>query len=520
MLSILPIGVLLLAPLAMLVIRLVRPGFAYQWLVALGALLVAWPMLIAAGFFLPESVILLRWQPEDLFSGSPTLVLDYISWPYALAITTLALSVILTAIVRYKFLNWRAWASTLLLAGFGLLAVMAGNLITMLLAWAALDMIELLILLSQVRESRGRERIVAAFSAKAGGILLLVWAGLVSQSTATPLTFEEIPPLANLYLLLSAGLRLGVLPLHVPFLHELPIRRGIGTMLKLTSAAASLVLLARVASSSLPEELITLLLILLGLAGLYSAAMWAGAKDELEGRPFWVLGMGALSAGAAILSSPSASLAWGLALLLPGGLISLASIRQRSLLPLLFLGILGISALPFTPSWEGVRIYTPPVNPLALVFLVIQGLFMAGYIKHTLRTDLPIDTHERWVWVVYPLGLALLPLTHVFIGIMTITGFDDLAYTGWLAGSLAVFLAAGVFYSARRMPRLPQATISMLSYIFSFNWIYRTLWSIYRGLGGAAIRLSAILEGEGGILWAFVLLAILFTILSQSVPGR
>ncbi len=42
-----------------------------------------------------------------------------------------------------------------------------------------------------------------------------------------------MPPQAGLLLIVAAGLRLGVLPVHLPYNSESSLRRGLGTMLRL-----------------------------------------------------------------------------------------------------------------------------------------------------------------------------------------------------------------------------------------------------------------------------------------------
>ena len=63
-----------------------------------------------------------------------------------------------------------------------------------------------------------------------------------------------------LSLLIAVGLRLGVLPLHIYYLHEPPLRRGLGSMLRFVPAAASLVLLARIGEVGIPLEITPYLL--------------------------------------------------------------------------------------------------------------------------------------------------------------------------------------------------------------------------------------------------------------------
>jgi hypothetical protein len=52
----------------------------------------------------------------------------------------------------------------------------------------------------------------------------------------------------------------------------------------------------------------------------------------------------------------------------------------------------------------------------------------------------------------------------------------------------------------------------VLSAVFSLNWLYRLLWSLYRLLQQAIQALTDILEGDGGVLWVFVLLALFVSV--------
>src|SRR5258706_4150316 len=95
------------------------------------------------------------------------------------------------------------------------------------------------------------QKVVIAFSTRAIGIGVLLWANIVSISSGNTFDFNSITPSAGLYLVVAAGLRLGVLPLHLPYSAESSLRRGFGTSLRLISAASSLVLLSHIPAGSL-----------------------------------------------------------------------------------------------------------------------------------------------------------------------------------------------------------------------------------------------------------------------------
>jgi hypothetical protein len=520
MLIYLSILILLFAPLVMLAVRLIRPAFGYHWLIAAGAALIAWPAVLLAGLSLPQTSVLFSWKPGALFPSWPILLVDRISWPFAVALVTLILAVILTDVARAPEADWVTWSESLVLTGLGLLAVLAGNPLTLLLTWSAIDLVELLILLGHVKESRVRERVVVSFSARVLGSGLLVTAVLVASAAGDVLTFAVISPQASLLLLLACGLRLGVLPLHLPFLQEPPLRRGLGTMIRLVPAAASLVLLARTAAAiSGAGELAALapaLLALSGLAAVFAGAAWVLAVDELEGRPAWLLGLASLAFGATLRGQPAASLAWGMAALFSGGLLFLSSTRDRRLSWLTLLGLLGFSALPYSPSWNGARLYASPFHPLLVLFLLAQALLLFGYARHTLRRGRPLAGVERWVWLIYPVGLALLPVTHFVLGGWSNPSAQDLPRAGWWVGAAALALAGLGFFWSVRGPQLPRPPLNVIESFFSLNWFYGSLWAVYRFVGRLLEFITLIFEGEGGVLWALLLLVLLLSLLARN----
>ena len=550
MLALLAIFTLLLTPIVMVVLHRLRPRVDnYQWLIAILGNILAWPMVLLARLGMPTSVSLLKWQPASLFPTTPTLLLDDISWPFAFALASLSLSLMLTSVARLQAAqpassgeapaspdqaptqpDWRPWAANLALTSLGLVAVLAGNPLTLLLAWAALDILEVLTLLVQLPGSQAREQVVIAFSARLAGIAMLLLGGIQIWANDEILTFSTVSPSSSLFLLLAAGLRLGVLPLHLPFKQELPIRRGLATILRLAPAAASLVLLARTATVGVASLYAPYLLALAALAAVYGAAAWAGAADELSGRPFWILSTASLAVVAAVRGLPEAALAWSLACLLAGGFIFSFSLRHRLLLPLAGLVLLSLTALPFTPTSPGAGIYQwsasaetgSPVGQLALILALVlaHSLLLAGFARHALRpTTLAYQPPliERWIWLVYPAGLALLPLAFVSLGW---TAAPSLSPRPWQGGLAACLLALLLWFLTRNAQRLPIgdriSAIRRLGQLFSLNWLYRLLWGIFRQISRLLALVSRILEGEGGLLWAFVLLVLFFAFLRQS----
>jgi len=576
MLILLTIFLLLFISFAMLILHLARPKFSIQGFLVVLAVLAGWTMVLLARSAVPQTITLLRWQPVSFFPISPALLIDDISWYFALAVISLALTSVVTSIAQLgqslnpdltkndhkvevievqaqpevatslskpaasieytSTSNWQSWAEILVMTSLSLVAVTAGNLLTLLFAWAALDLLELAILLGQVLQSKSRERIILAFTARMAGIGMVLLAAIIPWSEGISLSFEAINQSTSVYLLLAAGLRLGVLPLQLPYIQQLPHRRGLGTVLRLIPAASSYILLVRIADIGVFGAATPYLLGLTTLAGLYAAIHWIIAEDEINRRLYWLLGSASLSIASAILNQPMACIAWSMASLLSGGLIFSMSMRHKKLIPIAFFGLIGLSTLPFSPTWLGMTLYqfvgassdaiiAPLLYLFSFSFLLIHSLLLAGFIRHILRgvfylEGQPAEHTEKWVWFLYPIGLVFILVTHYLIGFLLYPNLDELPLAGWIMGVVALIISVVLWYLLRKhlsaFPYRDQSNqASSLSIFFSLEWLYRLFWGVFRILARINALLSIILEGDGGILWALVLFALIFVFLQR-----
>ena len=191
------IFLLLLTPLVMLLIRLWQPRFAFSWLIATAAALASWIIILAQQTHLPRFITLVEWKPSEFFDVSPALLLDQVSWPFALAVTSLTLAALLSDLARttlpqasstapvadqtqqptpapdaseapFSANDWWFWAAILTLGGLGLLAIMSANLLAVLLTWSAMDLVEIIIWLSQARQQPGKRTGCRVFFRPAG----------------------------------------------------------------------------------------------------------------------------------------------------------------------------------------------------------------------------------------------------------------------------------------------------------------------------------------------------------------
>lgn len=512
MLISLPVLFLVLAALALLILRLFRPNFKYPWVVALSGAILAFAGVMLWQVRFPASASLPAWQPLSVFNYIPTWLADGVSWPYALSLTALAAAIILTSVVRNENAPM-PWAGTLLLTALGILAVSAGDPLTLILAWTAIDLAELITMLRSTEGESQNRAVVVAFAIRLVGTGFVIWASAVSSAAHLPMNFDRITSNAGIYLLFASGLRLGVLPLHLPYRKENVLRRGFGTSLRLVSAAASLSVLARLPAGTLDSPWTPFLLALTALPAIYAGWMWLRASDEIPGRPFWVLGMAALAVASTLRASPEGSIGWGVALILCGGLVFLYSARQRNILWLPLLGLWGISALPFSPSAAAWTTGNSASWFFLLPFLPAQALLIAGFIRHALHPgETSLESQERWARILYPAGLFLLAGSSVLLGLW---GWDGSRTFGvWWAAIPVALLAVGAVILALKVLARTQSAITQWGDVLRLDSFYKFLNSIVRFLERLARFVTTTLEGEGGIFWSILLLVLILSLLS------
>jgi hypothetical protein len=571
-LVLLPAALLILAAVGIVLLRQFRPGVGYAWLAALGASVAAVAAILALRGQAPLQLVVEWWQPFAGYSTPPALLLDERSWPYAFSLAVLAVAFVLTDAARLESRQSAPadWAVGLVLVGLGLLAVMAGNPITLIVAWTAVDLAEFLIVIPSSARMRMAVQTVTLFGVRVTATLLVIVAILLARWQSTPFDLTPIPVSLALIMLLAAGLRLGVLPLNIPFTREVYGRRGLGNVMRMVGPASSLVVLGRMPENAVPPELQALFLAFSALAAVYGATMWFFASSEVNGRPYWFIALAALGIASVTNGRPLSSIAWGLALLLPGSLMFFYSARRRQFPYVPVLAVISLTGLPFTPAASGWLGVIHPAAPVySALFLLAVVFLLWGYLRHLGHPRDELYRMERWVQTVYPVGLFFLILA--LWGAMVIGWQGSLSAGVWWASGLAVFLAAlGAVLAFTFRYRFPDEAVFLfgsaavrvqaltpvddplfqpvpgvtseqhplaaavdtssppvqpwlnrfarrvgnaLAAFFRLDWLYRFLLWVYGILQNIVQVLTLIFEGDGGILWSLVMLALLISLI-------
>jgi hypothetical protein len=521
MLVLLTFILLVLSILVVVALRLIRRGSLHTWLITVGVLL-TWGSVLLWQFNLPWRLMPVKWMPAAPVAIAPLLFADSMAWYYALSLIALTAAIILTSAARSGHTGTSSWPEMLALGGLAVLSVLVDSPFGLALVWMLIDLAQFMIAVR--RNTFSGEQVRFSFGIQLIATALILWAGVVGASSSTGQTFsiETAPSQAGIFLLLAAILRISTLPFRLvdPSVENVE-RRGFDTILWMASAVASLALFARVPIHEFDPRWLLVLLLLSALAALVSGWKWLFAPDELQGRASWFIGLSALSLVACLSGNPAGSVAWGVFMILFGGILFLYSVRQIWLTRIFVLASLFMLSLPFTltaSAWFG---NLPLPFLLWPIFVLAHAMFAAGYLRHLFHpSEVEFAQLPNWSQATYVLGMGLLLLT-ILLG--SIWGWAGALKMGVWTTGVAVLLFSGiVFFASFYLPRIAllkpliasgppsiNRKPSRLAVIFSL--LARVFSFFYQLIGSLSIYLSDLLEGDGGLLWTLLLLILLIS---------
>lgn len=512
MLFFLPVIVLMVTAVTILVLYLLRPSYKYFWIIALVGSFLAFVGVFLWKVRFPDTVSLLPWLPKSLFSYTPTWIADSISWPYAIALASLGIAVILTAVGR-KETDPLPWTGILILVAIGILAVSSSDPLTLIMVWAAMDISELVVMLRSAEKKGQTKKVILVYAVRVIGMGMIIGASGLDAAQRQHWTFDGISSNSALLILIGIALRLGVLPFHFSYDEINLTMRGSGTTLRLVSAASSLSVLARIPSSSLSSSWTPYLLVLIAFPALYASWMWWRASGELPAQPLWILGIASLAAGCALRGNPQGCVGWGVILVLSGALLFLNISRQRKILWLLLLGAWGISSLPFSPTSNS---WLDPLHGLwmfSLASIPCQALLLAGYLRYALHTGESDQVpQEGWIQILSSTGLTILAGVTILLGVWGWEGAQTIGT--WWVSLLVLFLSYGLFIYSGKFPHQSSRNTPQWKAVIRLDWLHRIVINFIKALENISRSITNTLEGEGGVFWSFLLLVLILSLLA------
>ena len=497
------------------------------WLITAGSVILVWIILIVFRAILPGGLSIDNWNPLGISSDQLVYKLSENTWIFAFLLVSLLVATILTDTVRFgQGNNLTTWTGSMLLTTVGLFSIYSQTLLAVIISWAIIDIVEIGILISVIKHQRIHSAAVVEFGLRFMGTMLVIAALILSKSQNVIEGSTQFSHAVYLLLILGATLRLGVLPLHVPLTANLPIRRSLGTILRFVAPISVLSFLSQVQPQLQYANVILLFIPIALVTALYGAVKWTTASNELTGRPYWMLGFSGLVLASYVQGHIETIVALSIVLVLGGGYIFLRSSASRFSTILGVVCLLVMTGLPYTPTspiWS-----SSPSSGTAfanLVYSITLFILFIGFLRHILRSKKEDTPKEMWMQLFYSVGLILLVLIPWITIIWRFSAIRS--QMNWVGPIFSVMICGLSFVIVRtRAPRLllenpaykkvmaPAAIVGkILGEFFTFEWFYLLFRRIYSLLTLPIKFFVNILEGDGGLLWSLLFLALIASVL-------
>lgn len=254
----------------------------------------------------------------------------------------------------------------------------------------------------------------------------------------------------------------------------------------------------------------------IALVALWGAWRWGHVGSPLQAFASGGLALGGLAVLAASQGLTSAWLGWALlALSVPAG-IAWTPHRHRTTWPFLLAMVLPLSLWPIAPTASGLTLWQPPWRPWHLLAGLTWVVSVWAVARWGRRLPLPAQLPSRegrafcltgmGLWATTLWGWRLWPPFHLS---MHTTGM-----WAWGAGVAVMMAGALAAWASRRVQKMPSRLQAMLARETT-HLMARLFWGAYRLTAQGLRVFSLLLEGEGGALWALVLLVMLAVLLQR-----
>ena len=485
------LGLLFLGAIGGWLWRLWRPRSRGAWLGS--TIVVTLAYLLVLSFPPPNHTYSLgRWALPGVRWPPLAITLNAATWPWALFALGLGVAVMWAAVRDAAASPSSAgWSGVVFTIGLLTLGAVAANPQTLLWVWVLVDLVILGLALRRTHPAKELPQAVA-----------LAWARTVSWVGLLGTLF--LPPHgAALALALAVGWRLLWQPWEILGTHSSSPAHGLGVILGIGNVILTVVGL-RFLDLAMPPGRALFLLLFLWLFSL----LWA-VRPSAEAPDFLAPSLGGLALLSVLWGAPETLPAWGALILLFG-----VPHRLGTDLPSARWGWLAV--LPALMQWP----WTPgvPLNGLwsrlgvghALLLGATLAVLALGIALRVLRHFPKSDGEplaQRWARILLPVGMLLPALAAYRWG----APLGNPLWRPQATLSVAVGLALGIGFAflLRRWSWLRDLPIPPLTGTGIVRWPGQFLWFLYRLLSNALLFTAALLEGEGGVLWAIVLLVLL-----------
>ncbi len=505
-----------LIPACLLIITLISSVASWRdheipWLrwVYISAAAATW---ISFGFISPgETPVFFAVDPE--ISGSlrfpqPRFIFDSISKPMLMVLSGILLVCTLDEEISSR---WKSWV--LALGAASMLGVLAADVYTVLLSWAAIEFIWIYYDQRFIALNQSKPREMVSYAVRLMGPGLLIVPGLAGFESKFTYLLTEIEPVSAVFLVIASFFRLGVWFSSSETVETDLEQQKVDLNLVILPSVVSVIYLVRSAIAIRTvnlapglEYLGAGIIILLALFQMFF-------KNDRSGKNYWLLGVMGLVISSLVLQQEKIAVILGPLLLGAGYLLIWQNI---SLFPgwiIIASAAVCLLPVPYFPGWpiqELISGVLPGITMSAGIGLFVSGAFRIFF------PSTGSSSKSKQLSLYPVLEIAVLIITQMIV--LYSSGYVSSVVLGDALPGIFVMAAAGIagfrFY--------PEPHIDLKGGFLSGDFVRGVKKFVYL-LGSIFINMvrytEKLLEGSAGLLWTLLIGFLILTLITIGGGG-
>lgn len=519
MLLLLPLIFYGLTAIVLGILRLRGMRMAFLWLLPVIISLACWIIFLVLP--IPSSASLLK--IPGLFSLSTdeglAFIIDSSSWGFIYLVVSLVFGYFLTMVIRLeKEKRTWLWVGWLLLCMAAIFSFSAGNLTTLILAWVFFDLLDILFTyfilnIYDLKESPNEFLLSRIIS-----VLLLMTAGIFLPAETPQWLPSPLAPPAYFLLFLAGLFRTGLLPSHS--LDRSPPESGYSFLLvkRILPVLSGFSLLSYLPINFLnPISQILLSSIFLILAIMFITLSTHIGKT-LTG--LWINSLICLGCIAVISGTPISMPGWGGVAVLGLSIPLFFTYRTDRLKIYALLGVFSFSGIPYSIGALALAGLTSASSFLWLIPVLPVYAFLLVLLIDAVQ--MPNDegrSPEPLYLAVHLIGLFILAFSSFAILIKNAQLAGNVLNYWWVGISVVILCLVMILLKRKsHLKSYPNAKLTkslvFINRLFAFQWMEKLWQWLAWFLSGIINFLTQLLAGEGGVIWAIVILALLVSLIN------
>jgi len=488
---------------------------AYIWTLITAGSIIVWILLFSIQPGQINPITVSEWFRVGSNSVNLVFELTNHNWILAIAVSSMVVMYLLTAIARLEAgQDLFRWMFISLLLCVFLLSILSSNLWTLLIAWTAMDILYLAFYLVVFR-GESTSDLVKNTIFRFVGSGFLVWMTAFYSKPDINLSLSNIPSDAAIFLYIAVFLHSGTIPFQEKVTGEnLEGNNLIGFAYEIIQFSSSLFLIKFLPDFNLGIITLVILRVLASFFILVFSYRWIVEMDQPLSHEYAELSILSISV-LLVLNNAQASIGFWLAFFVMGWLFQLFHThKSRTLSVFIILFFIFISNMPFALFTPGIRGFPFLELSMKIIPIFIGHLFLLiGLFRKISESRFEFESLETWYQVIYAAGI-LFPLITIAVIVFRNLGslLEEIKF--WWVGlaGMIIFILGNYLFRRGNFGTDYAKKSKGFENNLKLDWIYRIATFVEQRIQNLVLGFSKLLEGDGGIIWSFVLIILLISI--------